>query len=627
MVQRAAAVQGSGFAARLGRGAARVWLAALACWLAWPLLALLPAAQRLDNAWGDQLTRWRAEGRPGDASIVIVDIDEWSLQAMAADAGKWPWPRSVHAGLLEALLAEKPRAVVFDIFFSDKDILRPDDDAWFGELIGGASNVYLASLQLGDAAVPALLASHPPQAGLERGPDARADARGSLLLPWAVPETGWRTGPVNFTPDADGIGRRYDLYRGIEGWRWPSLPARVARDLGATLPEAPDLRIDFPAGGTRAYTRLLYREVYEHFLQGKRTLPEGFFADRIVVIGTSASGLQDLKPTPIARAYPGMVMVATVIDNLLHGSGLRELPFAAAWGVLGLLLAAVAGAARRARMLLAFALGLGGIGAMAGASAAAALAGGVVTPLPLPALLVVAFLGVLALIQYRERQAELARTVRTFERFMDPEVVRRLLSEEDAASLLASRTCEITVLFSDIRGFTRLSEKRSAVEVVRLLDDYFSRQVAVIFRHGGTLDKFIGDAVMAFWGAPVPHPAQQRAAVECALEMRREMERFRQDYGFAEFEIGVGIHTGPAVVGMIGCEQRYDFTAIGDTVNLASRIEGLCKDRASILVSASTRAGCGADVPFRAHGQAQVKGRDEPVDLYEPTGGSGHANT
>jgi adenylate cyclase len=594
------------------------WVAALACWLAYPLLAQLPAAARLDNAWGDQLVRVRAARNAADESIVVIDIDELSMQAMVPDAGKWPWPRSVHAEILEQLLAQKPRAVVFDIFFSDPDTFRPDDDAWFGEVLSGATNVYLASLQLGDAALPPLLASYPASAGLERGAAGRVDARGSLLLPWAVPSAAWRTGPVNFNADADGVGRAYDLYREIVGWRWPSLPARVARDLGATLPGQALHRIDFPAGGAQPYTRLLYREVYEHFVKGVKTLPEGFFADRIVLLGTSASGLRDLKPTPIAQDYPGVMMVGAVIDNLLHGERLHTLPFAIAWLALGLLLAAAAAAARRGKMLLALAIGGGGALAAALLSAGLALGAALITPWPLPAALAATFLAVLTLQQYRERQAELARTVRTFERFMDPEVVRRVLHEQDAAELVAPRSCELTVLFSDIRGFTRLSEKRSAVEVVRLLDDYFSRQVAVIFRHGGTLDKFIGDAVMAFWGAPQPNPAQYRAAIACALEMRREMERFRADYGFPEFDIGVGIHSGPAVVGMIGSEQRYEFTAIGDTVNLASRIEGLTKDRAGVLVSEATRKGAEAYYRFRAHGSAEVKGREQAVELYEP---------
>ena len=603
------------------------WLVALACWLSYLPLVAAPVAQRLDSAWGDQLLRWRAATAPADTSIVVLDIDQASMQAMIPVAGKWPWPRSVHAGLLEALLAQKPRAVVFDVFFADPDTLRPDDDRWFGEVLAGTRIAYLASLELGasEGVSPPLLAGYPAQSGLEQGPGARADARSWLQLPAAVPAAAWRTGPVNYTADADGIGRSYDLYRDIQGWRWPSLPARVARDLGATLPASRELLIDWPSGGAAPYARFSYADIYDNFVLGNLRLPANFFADRIVLIGTSASGLRDLKPTPVGAEYPGVMMVGAVIDNLLHGRGLHRPPFIACWLLLGLVLAASAEAARRARLTAAFGIGAGVTLALGGASAALALLAGVITPWPLPALVVAIFLGMVALRQYRARQAELARTVRTFERFMDPAVVRRLLDEKNAEELLAPRSCEITVLFSDIRGFTRLSEKRSAVEVVRLLDDYFGRQVQVIYRHGGTLDKFIGDAVMAFWGAPEPDPSQQRAAIACALEMQQELERFRRDYGFEDFGIGVGIHTGPAVVGMVGCEQRYDFTAIGDTVNLASRIEGLTKDRATILVSAATRDGAADHFTFRSHGSATVKGRDQAVELFEPTGETAHA--
>ncbi len=614
--------------ASVGKDGRWYWLVALGCWLGYLLLAAAPVAQRLDSAWGDQLIRWRAAGTPADTSIVLLDIDQASLQAMIPVAGKWPWPRSVHAGLLEALLAQKPRAVVFDVFFADPDTLRPDDDRWFGEVLSGSSIAYLASLELGSAegVSPPLLASYPPQSGLEQGPAARADARSWLQLPLAVPAAAWRTGPVNYAADADGIGRSYDLYRNIQGWRWPSLPARVARDLGAALPDADSLLIDWPAGGVAPYARFSYADIYDDFVLGNRRLPENFFAGRIVLVGTSASGLRDLKPTPIGADYPGVMMIGAVIDNLLHGRGLQRLPFFGAWCVLGLVLAAAAEAARRGRINAAFAIGAGATLAAGVASAVLALQPGVITPWPLPALAVAVFLGLLAFRQYRARQAELAHTVRTFERFMDPAVVRRLLDDRNAAELLAPRSCELTVLFSDIRGFTRLSETRSAVEVVRLLDDYFGRQVQVIFRHGGTLDKFIGDAVMAFWGAPEPNAAQHRAAIACALEMQQEMERFRQDYAFEDFGIGIGIHTGPAVVGMVGCEQRYDFTAIGDTVNLASRIEGLTKGRATILVSEATRAGAAGHYTFRAHGSAAVKGREQTVELFEPVGGKDDAD-
>ncbi len=614
--------------ASVGKDGRWYWLVALGCWFGYLLLAAAPVAQRMDSAWGDQLIRWRAAGTPADTSIVLLDIDQASLQAMIPVAGKWPWPRSVHAGLLEALLAQKPRAVVFDVFFADPDTLRPDDDRWFGEVLSGSSIAYLASLELGSAegVSPPLLASYPPQSGLEQGPAARADARSWLQLPLAVPAAAWRTGPVNYAADADGIGRSYDIYRDIRGWRWPSLPARVARDLGAALPDADSLLIDWPAGGVAPYARFSYADIYDDFVLGNRRLPGNFFAGRIVLVGTSASGLRDLKPTPIGADYPGVMMIGAVIDNLLHGRGLQRPPFLLVWAVLGIVLAGSAEAARRGRINAAFAIGAGAMLAAGVASAVLALQPGVITPWPLPALAVAVFLGLLALRQYRARQAELAHTVRTFERFMDPAVVRRLLDDRNAAELLAPRSCELTVLFSDIRGFTRLSETRSAVEVVRLLDDYFGRQVQVIFRHGGTLDKFIGDAVMAFWGAPEPNAAQHRAAIACALEMQQEMERFRQDYAFEDFGIGIGIHTGPAVVGMVGCEQRYDFTAIGDTVNLASRIEGLTKGRATILVSEATRAGAAAHYSFRPHGSAAVKGREQQVELFEPVGGKDDAD-
>ena len=604
------------------------WLAALCCWLGYFMMAALPVAQRFDAAWSDQFLRWRASSAPADTAIVVLDIDQASMQAMIPVAGKWPWPRSVHAGLLEALLAQRPRAVVFDVFFADPDTFRPDDDRWFGEVLADAGVAYLASLELGAAegVSPPLLASYPSQAGLEQGAGARADARSWLQLPSAVPPAAWRTGPVNYATDRDGVGRSYDLYRDIQGWRWPSLPARVARDLGATVPSEKALLIDWPAGGVTPYARFSYADIYDNFVLGNRRLPENFFADRIVLVGTSASGLRDLKPTPVGADYPGVMIIGAVIDNLLHGRGLERLPFSAGWLLLGLILAGSAEAARRGHLGTAFLIGAGAILVSGVTSGLLVLHAGVITPWPLPSVALTLFLGVIALRQSRARQAELAHTVRTFERFMDPAVVRRLLDDKSAQELLAPRSCEITVLFSDIRGFTRLSEKRSAVEVVRLLDDYFGRQVQVIFRHGGTLDKFIGDAVMAFWGAPEPNPGQQRAAIACALEMQQEMERFRQDYAFEDFGIGIGIHTGPAVVGMVGCEQRYDFTAIGDSVNLASRIEGLTKDRATILVSAATRAGAADHFAFRSLGSAAVKGREQEVELFEPTGVKTHAD-
>ena len=185
---------------------------------------------------------------------------------------------------------------------------------------------------------------------------------------------------------------------------------------------------------------------------------------------------------------------------------------------------------------------------------------------------------------------------------------------------------DITILFSDIRGFTTLSESRSPEAVVDLLNRYFTQQVEVIFRHGGTLDKFIGDAIMAFWNAPTENPQHAEQAVAAALDMAKALDDFKRelaetDGSLADFDIGIGVHTGSAVVGFLGSDDRLDYTAIGDTVNLASRIEGCTKGVARVLVSGATRDACGADSPFdfANHGQFHVKGREQGVDLFEPS--------
>jgi adenylate cyclase len=161
--------------------------------------------------------------------------------------------------------------------------------------------------------------------------------------------------------------------------------------------------------------------------------------------------------------------------------------------------------------------------------------------------------------------------------------------------------------------------------VVDLLNRYFSRQVDVIFRHGGTLDKFIGDAIMAFWNAPTASPGHARKAVAAALEMTLALDEFKRELaagneGLGDFDVGIGLHTGPAVVGFLGSDTRMEYTAIGDTVNLASRIEGATKGVARVLVSDATRDAYGSEgrIRFEHRGQFRVKGREKPVDLYEP---------
>jgi len=596
-------------------------LLALAVLAAFALeLLVLQWMKPLENRLLDSFVKMHAASLAPDPDIVLVDIDEKSLQKMEGEAGRWPWPRVVYADLVEGLAAQKPRAIVFDMMFVEKDRFRPQDDAAFAESAARHANTYFAFLRLPESSDDKgiRIGDFARDFGLIRSRIADPEAKIALVPPLVLPrETHGRAGLITFKEDPDGVGRRYLLRETVGGWHIPSLPTRVALDLGFPVPDQDSLVLAW-RGAAKSFPRVSFSDLYEEFGRSAKTRPANEFTGKIVVVGAAATGLQDLRVTPMDSLHPGAEILGTAIENLKNG---RHMRYAPAWW------AAAAGVALLALLFVAF---LRGVDARATGAALAAITAlliaaqwaliGQLTLLPLltPLAAAWAFYAAAGLAEYlrarRERQAAMVQ----FSRFTNPHVARQLV---ERGGIETGRR-EVTLLFSDIRGFTTLSETRKPEEVIALLNRYFSLQVDVVFSHGGSLDKFIGDCIMALWGAPLDDPEHARHAVACALDMADTLQAFKRELGAqqSDFDVGIGLHSGPAVVGLMGSQKRrLEYTAIGDTVNLASRIEGLTKDaKRRILVSRDTAERCGAAFDFVSCGTFPVKGRAQPVELFEP---------
>jgi len=582
----------------------------------------LHALGGFENRLLDSFVRDQAARLTPDPDIVMVAIDEKSLAKMEdeEDAGRFPWSRAVYAQLIKGLAAQKPRAIVFDIEFVERDALRRQDDEAFAQEVAQHRNTYFPLLHLPvpkeSDRIP--LATLAPHLGLAKLATADPQARAALIPPLVLPPEQWRAGLIEFTGDSDGVGRRYLLREVIAGWHIPSLPARVAFDLGYPVPDANDIVLAW-RGGPGGFPRVSFSDLYQDFNKLQRSRPAHEFTGKIVIIGADATGLHDLRITPISSLHPAPEILGTAIENLKSGHWMHYA--SVGW-------AAVTGIALVFLIYFAFERS---IDVRVSGAALAIVSGAllwtswwlagrlVLLPVLTPLVAGWSFYAAASLVNYlRERQAR-RDAVAQFSRFVNPHVVKQLVERGGLEG--AGHTREVSVLFSDIRGFTTLSETKAPAEVVALLNSYFSRQVDVVFSHGGSLDKFIGDCIMALWGAPLDDAEHARHAVACALEMADTLQAFKRELGAADasFDVGIGIHSGPAVVGLIGSDRRREYTAIGDTVNLASRIEGLTKDaKRRILVSRETMLACRQAFDFVPAGSYKVKGRAQEVELFEP---------
>ena len=454
------------------------------------------------------------------------------------------------------------------------------------------------------------------------------------------------TGFFNIEPDADGVVRHsllvlpYGRSKNMEDWDlYGSLDVQAVRlylglpeqqtvldfsetgitaiEFGPSLAIRPDpigrMMIDYEGGAT-TYPYVSIADVVN------RKFPSGTFKRKIVLVGASATGIGDLRSTPFGGInYPGVEVHANVIDNILNHNFLSrganqmalDLFLILLFGVpLGMWLALAQPRSMLSGLLLLVPFSLGvWLGFLHGWW----------LNFIVPSGTIVANVGFVAMYRALVEEKEKRRVRGAFQQYLSPEVIRRLLENPD---LVKPRKTEITVMFSDVRGFTALSEKLDAQELAALLNEYLTEMTQIVFRHNGTLDKYIGDAIMAFWGAPFEQRAHATQACHAALEMIARLKELQKKWraeGRPVLDIGVGLSTGVASVGNMGSSLRYGYTALGDIVNLSSRLEGLTKEYgAHILLSDASYAE--VEDPFlifRELDLIRVKGKSEPVTLYE----------
>ena len=524
--------------------------------------------------------------------IVIVSIDESDFDEFDTP---WPFPRALHAKLLDAISAGRPVAIALDIIFSEPSPRGPADDAALARAVARAGNVVLA-------------------AAITRVVEAGWSKTDPTLPVPALRRAAAGVGTVTLTVDRDRTLRRVPLRSPLGDEVLPSFDAevyRLARQAGwpaAALPRGSEVLVNF-LGGPKTFPWVPYHRVVRGAVA-----PETF-RDALVLVGGTSPIFQDVYSTPFGvRDTPGVEIHANALETLLRGTALRELP---AWtSALAALLAGLVGAAFlvRRRPLPALAAAVLLWGALAAATFTAFAASGAWFRAGAPTLALVLAYGSAVVGGYIREQRDRGRLAQ----FFSPAVVREILRDPDRA--LGSTRREVTVLFSDIRGFTAIAQRVDAEEVVAMLQEYMTEMTEIVFRNGGTVDKYVGDCIMALYNAPIEDPDHAASAVRTALELRERTRalstRWQARLG-APLRNGVGINTGEAIVGAMGSRQRLEFTAIGDVVNVAAHLEALTKEYlAPIIVGEATWERVQGRFLTRELDTVTIKDRASPMRIY-----------
>ncbi len=608
-----------------------------------------------DSQVFDQLLAYRAASprfQPRyDDTIVHVDINNDSLKAI----GQFYLDRGHFARGVRNLGQMGVAAQVYDFVFAAPQ--EPVADQALIDATAGAANAYYGvAFRLSPS--PDLATGDDPQAERYLADTAwriRVDGDASRVqIPFgvrplatfpALAGAARGLGSLTLEPDADGVIRRFPLIvRRADGF-YPSVPLRVICDYlkvppdrvrlrpgrSLTLERAggqPDivipidargrLRINF-IGGWERMKHFAFGDIYR--ASGDRDELELFRQDlsgKIVVVADVSANSRDVGPVPTDREFPLSGLLANVMHNILTHSFLRELTPIEAILIDAFLLACVFAFAVRLRPVLFSASVLGMIAAYVGVVVASFLWAQIVIPLVRP-LLMLSF-AVTSNVAYRYVMEERDKTFlrRTFEAYFPPGVVRRLMADPSRIAAAGERK-ELTVLFSDIVGFTRRSAGLPPDRIQAFLNEYFEAMIDIVFRHEGTVDKFMGDGLMVFCGDPDPQPDHAARCVRMAVEMQAKIREISEAWvkkGEAPLQVRIGINSGVVVVGNMGSARRLSYTVLGADVNLAQRLQSAAP-LGGILISHRTNELLGGAVPTRSAGQISVKGLDQPIEVYE----------
>jgi adenylate cyclase len=568
------------------------------------LLWWFGALESLENKVVDTHFKLRGVVQPYQ-SIALVSIDENSINKL----GRWPWPRSTHAKLIDKLTAAGAKAIVFDVLFTEPDKDRPLADEELGKAAKRSGRVVFSSFF---------------QAG-------RDGSIGKLFLPIEPLRKNALTGFTNTFPETDGVNRKVPLTKDFEGETVPSLsimglsvflgktPLDIIKEKKIVIDDYNEMFVNF-AGGYETFPYYSFASVLNDEVDPAK------FKDKIVLVGGTATALFDLKAVPFSPIFPGFEIHANAISSMILGNFLRPWP-----GIVTFIFI----------VLFAFLSGklLGNITPWKGGVSVVSVFVGyfvlthylftsrfIVGEFVAPALsLSLGYVGIL-FYRFMSEEKEKRQIKKNFSHYFSPKVMEKILSDPSHLKLGGQKR-SMTVLFSDIRSFTTISESLDSEQLIALLNEYLTTMVEVVFKFEGTLDKFIGDAVMAFWGAPMPQEDHASRAVLCAIEMHEELEKLKAKWraeGKRVFNIGIGVNTGEMTVGNMGSKQKMEYTVIGDSVNLGSRLESLNKEyKTRMIISESTYEVVKDIVEAEPLGTVKVKGKHKAVNIYAVYGKKG----